>query len=481
MSTLANYNCFNSDITSLEKAVKERCLYIKENGEFIPPPVPENGVFEKLTVLYDKMRKSVRPVSPLTKEQFLGAYDGRKLTIYTNAFESLSRTSVTRKDSEIKAFMKVEKLNFSLPKEHVPRLISPRDPRYHVTLGPYIKRIEKKMIQVINQHTGPIVSVMKGLNASQRGNFILQKWRKYVKPVCLPVDCKRFDQHTSKQALEYEHKFYKLFYKGNDLKILSKLLRWQTRNKGKCYTQDGMLKYVVNYMRASGDMNTGIGNIIIVMSILLQFREELDIDFEITDDGDDFNIICESSSIKVIRSKLYDYAYQFGYRMQIEEPVYELEHIEFCQARPIMIDTNECRMVRDIRTSMSKDATSILPLNNSRLAAKWARSVGLCGLSLTYGVPVIQNYYFCMTKGSTESLPVGQTYKLGMHMLAEGMGDHDKQAPTSVCRLSFWKAFGIEPDKQEILERHFDGYSLNHQLVPQNIQILVPDAMKLLS
>jgi hypothetical protein len=137
-------------------------------------------------------------------------------------------------------------------------------------------------------------------------------------------------------------------------------------------------------------------------------------------------------------------------------------------------------MVRTIQTSMCKDTTSIIPLTTPKLASRWARSVGLCGLSLTHGVPVVQNFYRSLTKGSTEALPVGQTYKLGMHMLAERMGDHGVETPSVTCRLSFYKAFGIEPDRQEILERYYDNVEVQHKVVPNHIILSTPSELLLL-
>jgi hypothetical protein len=473
------FNCFNSDINSLEAAVKERLFYVKDDrGEFVRPPQPVPGVFNQLLGSeYEFFSCNRKIVSPLTKEQFLGAYDGRKRTIYEKAFQSLEQIPLNRKDAFVKYFMKVEKVNFTAKPNAVPRGISPRDPRYHVTLGPLLKRIEKPIFKLIDKLWGEPV-VYKGMNVDQRGNAIMKAWAKYHDPVAIMLDAKRFDQHVSYEALKFEHSIYKLFYQHTrHLSLLNRLLEWQLVNIGKARAQDGHLSFTLTGGRMSGDMNTSLGNVLLMCSILHAFKRKFKLPMSLVNDGDDCVIITNRKYLSVIRENLYSFVLQFGFQLEIEKPVFELEHIDFCQCRPVMIDDGVCRMVRNPHTSMSKDSVSVLPLQNEKTSRKWCRAIGLCGLALTSGVPVVQVYYRTFSRQSSEALTMPDTYKSGMYRLAKGLGFRPFVTPSPVARHSYWKAFGVTPDEQQLQEQYLDGVDIDHKVT--NNYLEVPNILRL--
>lgn len=112
------------------------------------------------------------------------------------------------RDSDISAFVKAEKINLTEKPDPAPRIIQPRDPRYNVEVGCYLKHTEKIMMKAIDQLFNPdsdIQTVFKGLTADQSGRMMRRKWLKFRDPVALGLDASRFDQHVSRQALEWEH------------------------------------------------------------------------------------------------------------------------------------------------------------------------------------------------------------------------------------------------------------------------------------
>lgn len=433
-------------------AVKERLFYVKDGeGGFVSPPEPEMTAFPRLYEKYQEYFCRDVKASPLTKEQFLGAYDGRKRTIYTNAFESLLLKPLERKDANITYFMKVEKVNFTSKPNSVPRGISPRNPRYHVTLGPYIKRIEKTIYKDIDRMwCGP--TIMKGKNAKQRGACILSHWNSFVDPVAVGIDASRFDQHVSYDALEFEHKIYLKYYNGKHKDKLAKLLGWQRENRGFGYTQDGKLNFKIRGKRASGDMNTALGNCLIMSTMIHSIVTSLGIKAKFVNDGDDGVIFLEKSDLKLLQRNIASKGLRYGFTLMVEPPVFTLEQIEFCQCKPLLLDTNQCIMVRNIKNSFDKDVMSILPLN-TKSARKWCRSVGDCGLSLTGGVPVLQDFYEFLRRQSDIGLKDDQQ-QTGFKMMAKGMGQK-YAVPTAMARLSYWRAFGVPPDKQIAQEEHY--------------------------
>lgn len=452
LGTNQDYRVFNSDINSLEMAVKERLFYVKgSDGGFVSPPEPDLKAFPDLLREYGKHFSNGSKASPLTKEEFLGAYGGRKRTIYENAFNSLLIQPLSRKDSYIKYFMKVEKVNFTAKPNAVPRGISPRDPRYHVSLGPFIKRIEKAVYKDIDR-IWQGSTIMKGKNASQRGAVILHHWNSFRNPVALGIDASRFDQHVSYEALKFEHSIYLRYYKGPHRRLLERLLKWQRGNRGFGYVQDGKLKFKIRGKRASGDMNTALGNCLIMSTIIHKIIRKLRIKAKFVNDGDDGVIFLEKEDLSKLQKEISSSGLYYGFNLVVEPPVFVLEEIEFCQCKPLLLDVNKCVMVRSITNSLDKDIMSILPIN-VKSGKKWCRAVGDCGLSLTGGVPVLQDFYEMLRRQSKVGLKDDQQ-QTGFKMMAVGMHLKYKE-PTAVARLSYWKAFGIPPEKQIAQEKHY--------------------------
>lgn len=447
------FKVFNSDINALERAVKERLLYVKNGeGEFVAPPRPSSqSHFDLCSKPFkDLFNKLVQYTSPLTKEQFLGAYGGRRRTVYEKALSSLQNQSLTRKDSYISFFVKTEKTNFTAKEDPVCRGISPRTPRYHVSIGPYIKRIEHKVYDIIATIYGA-VTVFKGLNAKARGEQLLAHWNHFDDPIAIGLDASRFDQHVSYEALTWEHSIYKLFFPFD--KWFAKLLSWQLHNIGFGRTPDGELRFKLRGGRMSGDMNTALGNCLLMCCMIFCFMITCFVSkFRLANDGDDCVLFIERRDYHRI-SNLSNWFREMGFDMKIEKPVDVFEQIEFCQAHPI-ITPQGCIMVRKYPVSISKDCLSIKPLSNEKLFLRWIAAVGEGGLALAGGIPVVQEFYQCLVRNSrgAKALQGDPTQETGLKQLASGM-KREYSAVHSDTRVSFWKAFGIDPGHQVALEQ----------------------------
>nr|QDH90790.1 MAG: RNA-dependent RNA polymerase [Riboviria sp.] len=236
----------NHCINTLERAAKERLLYVSDGkGGFVEPPKPASQTFfnSYCRKFSEEFSKHVTYTAPLTKTEFLGAYDGRRRTLYEKAFESLKNRPLSIVDSFVSFFLKTEKVNRTAKPDPAPRGISPRTPRYHVSLGPYIKKIEHIVYKIIAVMFGA-PTVFKGLNASARGKQLLAHWNHFDDPVAIGLDASRFDQHVSLECLVWEHSIYKLFFRKD--KYLERLLKWQLHNTGYGYEVDGKLKFELN-------------------------------------------------------------------------------------------------------------------------------------------------------------------------------------------------------------------------------------------
>lgn len=411
--------------------------------------------------------------TPMTREEFVECYTGRRRTIYTQAMESLLERPLRRSDSYINAFVKCEKVDC----RKVPRVIQPRNPRYNVELGKYIKHVEHRVYKAIARVAGQKVVVAKGLNVLQLGESVAELWHATRDPVYVGFDASRFDMHVTVDMLRWEHSFYTKLYDGAP--ELRKLLNWQLSTRGFAYCPDGKLKYKTVGHRASGDMNTGLGNCLIMCALILRLREVTGVAFKFINNGDDCGAFIERRYASDVIRAVPGFFQDYGFRIVCEEPVDVLEQVSFCGMRPLQC-YDGVRLVRELETALEKDSLSVTHLPDELSARKWLYSVGECGLSLCAGVPVFQALYQAYIRQGVKSNMHNAVYmESGAMRLAVGL--HPKAFPvTSDARLSFWSAFGVTPDEQLDLENYYTHWSFTgghetvklSQVLPAGIELL---------
>jgi hypothetical protein len=381
----------------------------------------------------------------------------RKRAAYELAIESLKATPVSEKDAYLATFVKAEKLNLDNKPDPTPRVIQPRNRRYNVEVGLYIKACEHMIYKAIDGMWG-MRTVMKGLNADRRGGAISRIWNSFNDPVGIGVDAHRFDQHVSKALLELEHSVYNAIYRSKELE---RLLSWQLVNKGFANCQNGTVKYTVEGCRMSGDMNTSLGNVLTMCLMMHSYCATKNFRIQLINDGDDCVLVCERGNVADL-GDLSDWFSQLGFIMTVEQPVYEIEHVEFCQSKPVKIG-DSYRMVRDPRVSIDKDLCVVKPVQHEKDWKFYRRAIGQCGQCLAGDMPIYCEFYRMLVRGTSKSDCVKtnsnsrrrglRTVELetGMQYLALDM-HHKWSKPSPETRASFANAFGINPDMQEALE-----------------------------
>lgn len=452
-----NFAVHNPSINNLERGVLERVFFVKDhNGVFQEPPRPNQQHVDQ-TLFYFKQRlcNHISRPTKMTRKEFSDSYLGRRKMVYEAAVRSLADEPISRADSEIRCFGKKEKTNLDAKSDPPMRIVSPRHPRYNVEVGVYLKPLEFQVYHAIEQIFGE-PTVFKGLNARKAGELMARKWNNYVHPVAISTDASRFDQHVSFEMLKWEHSVYERIY--NRDPDLVRLLTLQRVNKCTGYTRDGKLKYTVTGTRMSGDMNTALGNCLIMCAIIYSYCKHKGIQkYSLANNGDDCVIIFEREETIKFKSGFAQFCLELGFNMKVETPVTELEHIEFCQTRPIFVKDGYV-LVRDPRVVLSKDCISLKNMNNHHEYSRLIDAIGQCGLSMSGGVPIMQEFYSGMIRAKTSNRKaLHETdgfYEAGMYQLSKGM----KMKYSSVMdrtRFSFWLAFGITPDMQIEVEKFY--------------------------
>jgi len=451
-----NLRINNADINTLKTALLTRMYYCEVNGEFVAPPQPQQQTVNAvLSDFRSELLKHTRSATPVSLDEVVEMYKGRKRTIYANAHESLKETNINRADAVSIAFVKCEKVNPT----KAPRCIQPRDPRYNLVLGSYIKPIEHKLYKAIRKVFGDGPTVIKGYNVKEVATIMTGKWNSFNKPVAIGLDATKFDMHVSASMLNWEHSIYKRIYNGDQM--LNKLLSWQLNNVGKGYCDDGKLQYKVKGKRFSGDMNTALGNCIIMCAMVWSYARSRGVDIKLMNNGDDCVVFMESSELSKFQDGLDEWFLALGFRMTVEEPCYALPEIEFCQMRCIRT-ANGPVMVRNIPVALSKDAMCIIPLETESTMRKWLGAVGECGVALCDGVPVMQSYYnmYCRNGVKDSKISESVAFRTGVHMLMQGMVTTNTKV-SEEAREDVYIAWGIPPDAQIDLELQYDNMGID--------------------
>lgn len=441
----AQYGVHNPSLTNLIRGVAERVLFTPgPDGSLEKTRQAEKGVFDLLAFEKRALVSNTPPTSVVAIEDYPSLYqDTRKRKIYTRAVESLSHEAISRRDSTVSTFVKAEKINLSSKPDPAPRVIQPRSPRYNVCVGRYLKPLEKSLLSSYKaSHGYPVV--VKGLNAQGVASVLRDNWDCYADPVAIGLDASRFDQHVGKQALAWEHSVYNSIFRDPEL---ARLLSWQLSNKGRGYAEGYRVKYTVEGCRMSGDINTSMGNCIIMSSIVLAYFRVNKVDARLTNNGDDCVVILERRDASKLAG-LDQWFTRFGFKLTREEAREVFEQIEFCQTQPVWCEDG-WRMVRNPYTASSKDAVSLLSWAGELEFDRWRGAISACGLSLTRGVPFWEAYYKRLG-GVAHGPSFDRVADSGLGYLSRGM--NSSATITGATRYSFWLAFGMLPDEQVALE-----------------------------
>lgn len=470
LSSEVNYAVYNNSLATIERAIKERVFYVKSDDGYEEPKRPTRGEFSMCTADFDvALKEHVSFTNPMKATQFAESYQARRRTIYLNAIKENEVLGFDDKLARVKAFVKCEKYNFTKKTNPVPRIIQPRDPRYIVETGRYIKPIEKKIYKAIDTifHSK---TVFKGLNAKDRGIAIKETWDEFISPVAIGLDAERFDQRVSNEALRWEHSTYSKFYPQD--KYFQRLMRLQRTNICGSKCAEGYLKYRTTHNRMSGDSNTSLGNVTIMCAIVYGLFTYLGVKARLINDGDDCVLFVEKEHLAYLQGNIDWWFQTAGFKVVTEKPVFTLEEVEFCQSYPIKGADGKYVMVRDPRVCISKDLVAIKPLNTIKLSQRWLAAVGEGGQSLSSGIPVLQEFYTCLKRNSNGAKPlVDPTLESGFQRLSIGMSyKYTKISPQT--RYSFWLAFGITPTEQVALEDYYKNVEFTTGQVNDRYQLL---------
>lgn len=233
----------------------------------------------------------------------------------------------------------------------------------------------------------------------------------------------------------------------------------QINNKcfGNC--KQGSVKYSTLGGRASGDMNTALGNCLIMSGMIYSYVKFRGIKIKLMNNGDDCVVFMERSDLPRFSTGLVQWFHEMGFNMKVEPPFQCIEEIEFCQMHPVWTPEGYL-FCRNLETGIAKDAVSIDPLPTSGEVRGWLKAVGMGGLSLAGGMPIFQEHYRRYLEAAGNATPRKLNQITGLEYYARGMN----KTYGPICertRFSFYLAFGVTPDMQIAIEEHIRDHPID--------------------
>jgi hypothetical protein len=379
-------------------------------------------------------------------------YTGMKRQRYLRAIDSLIERPLCRKDAYIQAFVKLEKLTDPYKD---PRMIQARGARYNVELGNYLKSFEHDLYHLQGLRNDPWFPkgriIVKGMNNTARACLLEQHWNSLKRPVQLALDCSRFDGHVSSELLRVEHRLYERLFHGDP--HLMRMLAWQRRNV--CFTRSG-LRYQVDGRRMSGDMNTALGNCILMIVMMASVMKQLGLkpsDWRMADDGDDCCIMVEEDKAGLVLGGIRECFKRLGHDLKVESVAREFSQVTLCSGRPIRVGGKRVMVLNPYR-AIGKSRVGI-KTRDPKFLRDYVHTMGVCQLALYSGVPVLQAHALALKRASNKmlrELPGSYLYRLGF------MERPDLVRATVVSlesRIDFAASFGISVDDQIMIEQWY--------------------------
>ena len=469
----ADFKCHANSLPNILRALNERVFNVEGPGGLVPTPLPTPGAWVRMSDVGRRLALKVREIAPhvqrLTCGEFVEQCPAHKRSLYAQAATEYRHRGWAPRDAKLGSFVKFEKIKFEASgrkSDPCPRLIQPRSVVYNVALGRYTRRIEKEMYMAISAVWDVDVGeevVMKGLDVEQTADQLWRKWCKYEQPVAVGLDASRFDQHVSVDALKFEHGAYLDVFKGSiGQNELRRLLRCQLKNRGRAFVDGYRVDYEVEGCRCSGDMNTSLGNCLLMSALVLQYCKERRISASLANNGDDCLVFMDRRSLSKFQDGLDRWFLSFGFEMKVEDPCFVFEECEFCQMKPVW-SGNSWVCVRNPANAMAKDVTA-LNCRDDRDYSAWLGAVGKGGLALYGDMPLYRSLYQRMESfGRRSNITRSNEWcNSGFSKLVVRRRTGSASVVSDATRLSFAKAFGMSPQRQLDTEVELD--SLNFRV-----------------
>lgn len=360
-----NLQCVHNEVLALQCRVL--CLL---------GPIDLRGLWKMMDLLLPSM--NLWPTSPQETWELMNKASRRKYRRFLNQ----EPKDLLTLDTRVRLFTKMERIPLvKRGKPKAPRAIQTRSQEYHWQLAKFTKPLEHRLYAW--KVNGRRV-IAKGLNLHQRAELL----RKHMRPgmACFALDATDWDGHCHADLLKLEHRYYlKVFQRNQELEYL---LSAQLRNKGRTMTG---VSYLVEGARMSGDMNTALGNCVLAASLAFYaleciFPHAITADLaSVVCDGDDTLVFAPLDWSERLQEALPRVYANFGHALRIDGYATELENIEFCQHKPLLLSNGSWVMVPNPRKVLQ---TAFMATGANAFCSAYYGTLWDCRARIHDGVPV---------------------------------------------------------------------------------------------
>lgn len=346
-------------------------------------PTPSAQGLRELRDAARSVARKLDHTHQMSYDSFCSTYSGRKKSRYKAAVESLiAKPLNVRTESHVTAFVKAEKLNPHAKVNPDPRMIQARTGRFNVEYGRFLKPIEHQLYLLKSKRDLPLLG--KGLDYVRRGENLVRKMKCFSHPVVYSIDASRFDQHVNIEVLRIVHSIYEHC---NGDRVFKHMMQQTLRNRVRTY---GGFRYKTEGRRMSGDMDTALGNCLIMIIMVIAFAKRVGLrNYEMFVDGDDTLIIVDESDEGMLET-MSECFLDYGQELKLEGRATAYQDVVWCQTKCCLIE-GVYRMVPDWKKCLSVSCAGTRYWHEKNWQSM-ARAVGLCHLSVNPGVPIIQPF-----------------------------------------------------------------------------------------
>lgn len=431
---------------------------LSANEPFTQPTAAGRNRFRlAIKILKGKLASIGWRMEPMSIVDFLETYKGSKRITYERAAENYRQSGFKRGHFDVKAFVKKEKAQF-IGKD--PRLIQACDPIGNVAFGRYTKPVEKLAYGLKSGYrwgVAPSPLIAKGFSQRKRAEVIMQKWGQFDSPVCVMLDASRFDKHVREYQLRAIHGIYHMLFGSGEIQ---RICAFQLACKGR--TRSG-IKYSLGPQRKSGDMDTSLGNCLIMSAMVIAWCKHSRLSrFDLFDDGDDCLVFMERRELDGALALLANSFASMGHNVTLEGVAHRLADIVHCQS--IFLGGEHPIMTRRYEKVLSHGLCSIRHFFSKRGGQRILKAMAYCESVLGSGVPIVWKFAEIMRKSVsgvratmllTEELEISRRAALEID-LAKISKLAMPAAPSDATRQAFYDATGVSPGMQRVYEARLE-------------------------
>lgn len=436
-----------------------------------PPWNPTRSLNRVARTAAARMARQVGPeYGPSEMDECLKRFPPVKRELYSKALKSPFTASMAR----VTAFIKEENVPYK-PADK-PRLIQFRDPGFLAHLLSALKPVEhafyhgRYLFNRYQKHT-----CAKGMNSLVRMKTLEGMVSDLEKPFVVDLDGSAFDAHVVKEALKVEWRFYtdvmtKAGYGKGTINKMDRMGRLQQRNKVFCRCDDGIVKYVVEGNRMSGDLNTGLGNSVLQSIFIATAMADLHIPerhWRMLVDGDDAVLMVSEKYVPNLAGLVASFA-SFSQEVKMGTPMEvtlkTMEVIDFCQSRPVWVAPYGWRLLRNPYKVYNGYKMVNIWYRSLEEAQRFWATVAPAEQIYSRGVPIHQDLFalFHRLSGSAQPLDIVARRFWIRNCWSVANSIPDDTSVSWETRDSYARAFGISVADQLSIEDELQSWSLSH-------------------